>query len=235
MTFFAPGSGLDIALQRAVAPPTSGFDVWRGYRQLEGAGPYTFEDAEIGPASPQRIVVVGFFVSTASGLISSVTIGGVAATRVVSNTAVTTRLLELWEAVVPLGETADIVVTLTAIGTRIGLSWHTIIGAQAPFAARSGVAPTALASFNIITATLSPDVPAGGVTIAIVSHSSGAGGGQSAWTQSQGDGNERVDQQIAGGPWFAVYDTRQAGPLAITAGHLLANDNIRIAAASWGP
>lgn len=234
MSFFAPNSGLSIALQ-APPPAPAGFSAtWRGYRELEGAGPYTFVDVDVGPATAERIVAVGFLVNTTSGLIDSVTIGGVAASRVVSNVSPTTRLLEIWEAVVSVGEAADIVVVPTAAASRIGIAWYSILGSGQGFVARSGTAPTVLTS-NTVTATLSSDAPEGGVTIAFASHTGGSGDGRTTWTQSAGVGGQLHDQQIAGGHWFSLYETDQPGPLAITATHTLAANAFRIAAAAWGP
>jgi hypothetical protein len=74
---------------------------------------YTFSGAKLGPESPNRLIVVTISQtwSTARN-VSTVTIGGVAATLITQN-GVTARPCWMYAAVVPTGLTGDIVITYT--------------------------------------------------------------------------------------------------------------------------
>ena len=79
------------------------------------AGTYTFSTVDIGTAATNRVVVVGHM--CASGTNNTMTIGGVAATRVTKNGAAS-----IYAAIVPTGTTGDIIVTVAdASAARIAL------------------------------------------------------------------------------------------------------------------
>lgn len=71
-----------------------------------GGAPFTFAAQSIGVASPDRLVAVALMYG-AVGAIGSVTIGGIAATKVIG-AANGTAFAEIWVAVVPAGTTANI-------------------------------------------------------------------------------------------------------------------------------
>jgi len=88
---------------------------------------YTFSAMEIGTAHADREVYVGVHCSST---ISTVTVGGVSASRIVSQSGAITS--EIWKALVPTETTADIVVTAAspaarcaiAVGSTSGLTAH---------------------------------------------------------------------------------------------------------------
>jgi hypothetical protein len=84
---------------------------------------YTFSGKSIGPASAGRRVFVATFASPVAS-VTSVTIGGIAATEAVTGTN-SGSICALYYANVPTGATADIVVTFntTAFYSAIGI-WY---------------------------------------------------------------------------------------------------------------
>lgn len=211
---------------------------WRAHNATEfAASSFTIEDVDIGAPSADRVVVFGAFVGTASGLVASVTIGGVAATPRVNPTAATTRLLFIFSAVVPTGTTADIVVTLTAVGARIGYDVWTVEGTtQAAPHDVSASTPTGVPSDVTISTPAGFEIPAGGAAFAVTFHNnSNVTGGETVWTQSAGVGTQRSDGRAGVGQWFSAYDTLQSGTITITATNAQAATLIQIAAISWGP
>ena len=130
---------------------------------------YTLTGVSIGAASADRTValVVASRTSSGYGTISSVTIGGVAASLSAQQSGPSPLVIA--RAAVPTGTTADIVVTVSAAALRCGV---------AVFAITGGAGTIAASTANISTsATVSS--PAGGVVIAA---GSGVAPGTSTWT-----------------------------------------------------
>lgn len=92
---------------------------------------YTFVDQPIGEASATRRVVVGISGSS-SKTVSSVTIGGVAATIDATHVLSGTARLAIASAVVPLGTVATVVVTFNGTSSACGLGVWTLNNAGAP-------------------------------------------------------------------------------------------------------
>ncbi len=92
------------------------------------AATYTYSNKNIGTAAADRIVLVGILGgSTTARTISSVTIGGIAATvRHTQNEGVHTAAL--YEATVPTGTTATIVVNWSGAHNRCAIVWWTATG-----------------------------------------------------------------------------------------------------------
>lgn len=84
---------------------------------------YTFAAQSIGTASATRRVVVGVgWASAAATTVSSLTIGGITATADGDSGAATgNRRAMIFSAIVPTGTTADVVVTLSGTGARLGI------------------------------------------------------------------------------------------------------------------
>lgn len=84
---------------------------------------YTFSNRSFGSAAPNRYIIVGFGVGSSADTLSSVTIGGVTASEVVSNTAGgdDNSHAYLYIAAVPTGTTGDIVITLGGEQQRMGI------------------------------------------------------------------------------------------------------------------
>lgn len=131
------------------------------------ASSYTFSAVGIGTASSDRTVIVAAFSrnsgSTAS--ISSVTVGGSAATKQSSanyNVAGGSSVCGLYTIPYPTGTTADIVVTLPSSYARAGVAAYAVYGL-------ASVVPSATASAtNATTLNLNTNVTAGSVCIGAV-------------------------------------------------------------------
>lgn len=95
---------------------------------------YTFTGTSIGTASSDRYVIVAFGASdgTAGRTDSSVTIGGISATKLAGAyfSGATTRMAAIYMAPVPTGTTADIVVTYSGQVSRMGMSVFSATGIQ---------------------------------------------------------------------------------------------------------
>jgi hypothetical protein len=80
--------------------------------------PVTFTAANIGTPSSDRVVVIAFgnfkVAGSANGDFSSVTIGGVTATKAAGTASSAQRATEIWYAVVPAGTTGNIVVSFVS-------------------------------------------------------------------------------------------------------------------------
>lgn len=123
------------------------------------ASSYTFAGTSIGPAGPNRLVVVASALrSGASNSYSSVTIGGSAAAAAVVQDAAQTNV-GLHALLVPSGTTADIVVTMTGTGGRC------VIGVYALYNLASTTA-RATASSTAATLALSLNTQPQGIVLA---------------------------------------------------------------------
>lgn len=95
---------------------------------------YTLTSVSIGTASADRYVIVGFGASdgTAGKTDSSVTIGGVSATKLVGAYYVggTTRMCAMYAALVPTGTTATVAITFSGQMSRLGVSVFSSTGLQ---------------------------------------------------------------------------------------------------------
>lgn len=128
---------------------------------------YTYSGKDIGTAATDRFVIVGITAHDSSGSknVTSVTIGGVAATQLSDgNDASGVCSCDLWGAVVPSGTTADIVFNLAASATKSAIVWGVAYNLQSTTPVDTLVVNTAAASplaGNI-------DVDAGGFVFGIV-------------------------------------------------------------------
>ncbi len=137
-----------------------------------GVGSWTFSGMNIGAASAGRLVIVGVFAPSTStdhsDAISSVTIGGVAATRLAQattnpGTGEENHQIAFYARLVPTGETTDVVITspvdrasmAVSIWTATGLLSHT----------PTDVAADVTTSSKMLEASI--DVEEGGFILAI--------------------------------------------------------------------
>lgn len=210
---------------------------YRGnYNTETDSATYTSAASDFGPASSDRIIVVGIGISgSAGGVITGVTIGGVTATAAMTMTASSTRPAEIWFAAVPTGTSGDIVVTHTVTSNmRCGIDWWSISGTtQTTYSARSAT-NTETATATTITST-SLTVPTDGGAIAFAIHATSSGG-TTTWSQTSGTGTKHSDTLIgATGLWMSSYSSTESGSQAFTASHGAASSSIRIAVIAWGP
>jgi len=193
---------------------------------------YTFAGKDIGAVASDRVIAVG--VGTSSGtnaaVISSVTIGGISATKAISSNAEENSLSDIWYATVPTGTTATVVVTYTLEQQRCG------IGVWAVY--NSSGAPTATAEDNQDIADASAvtsttiNVPANG---GVLAYACGVSGGVLTFTLA--GVTEDFDENIAS----IVYHTGGAENYASAQVGLTvsctatANTRQTMPVAAWGP
>lgn len=84
---------------------------------------YTFNNMSIGSADANRVIAVAIYAGL-NGTATSVTIGGVSATKVVG---VTGTVAEIWWASVPTGTTATVAISLSGSAGRCAVSAYRII------------------------------------------------------------------------------------------------------------
>ena len=184
---------------------------------------FSFSSQDIGTPSSDRKVVVVTHSATAyahNGTVSSMTIGGVSATLVVRATPATNGQLEMWEADVPSGTTATIVVNWSISRNGCGIGVWAVTGAN------SSTYATATDITSPLSQTLT--IPARGCAIG------GAFGFSTptfSWTglTENYEQNPRIDHKGTGAS--ASFNQLQTD-LTITAGESVFNNGAMILA-SW--
>lgn len=127
----------------------------------------SWDGVAIGAADSTRYVVVAAVIRNNADL-TSVTIGGVSATKVVSKLSTTeTASTHIWWAAVPTGTTANIIVVAPATMSSISASVYTITGS-----ATAAVSTTSNDTASVLTLSLNT-VANGCVIAASVSDNSG--------------------------------------------------------------
>lgn len=127
----------------------------------------TYSGLAFGAASPARYIAVEVaWVASPVKSIASATIGGVAATVLVQNTAAT-HSTAILIALVPTGTTGAVVVTFSGAVATTSVAVYSVFGSSSPTSA-----VTATSNANAPTATL--NVPAGGAVLALASAGAGA-------------------------------------------------------------
>jgi hypothetical protein len=192
---------------------------------------YTFSSRAIGDAAGDRKVVVAAVGQRVSASIASVTVGGISASLVIAQPVNDgSRTVELWQAAVPTGTTADIVVTFNT-----GASAHCGIGVWAVYGAGSAAHDTLGSIASPGTGTI--DVPGGGVLIGATMDNSVDG--SVVWSAGP---TEDFDANINDGGGesntsgaSASYPSAQTG-LTVTVAYSGTSPPTRqaMAAASWG-
>ena len=199
------------------------------------ANTFTFSGKALGVAWSNRKIVVAVSgeETGAARTISSVTVGGVSATVVVSaNAGGNTNLAALYVATVPTGTTGDIVVTWSGGVNTCAVDVYRLINSKST-ANATGTDTTVGASEE---ETASIYVPGGGVAIAAWTTDSSAGTRTTTWTNI----TEQTDREIDGGDsvgfssGFLRYVGSQAS-LAVTATASGALSRGAFVVASFGP
>ena len=152
------------------------------------ASTYTFSNQAIGTATSDRVVIVNFgsLKDTAAAYsVTSVTIGGVAATKIHSAQTQTSWGLSSYYATVPTGTTADIVIVHSANMNRCGIQVVTTtnIGELHQVALAEASSGSDPLSFTV-------DAPAGSLVVGYVYDT---GSSSQTWTEL----TENFDEQIS--------------------------------------
>lgn len=191
---------------------------------------YTFGSQNFGAAASDRVLIAAVTSRRAGGVdVSSVTIGGVTAARVVSATS-TEGVTAIYAASVPTGASGTVEVVLTGTALRCNVDLYLATGIAA-----TAHATQATASFSGTTLSVSLDVPAGGVALAAAQ----SGGGSGAWPWTWSGLTERSDLAVESAmrPTSAAdeFASAQSG-LSISA-TLVGGTPVTpsLAVASWGP
>lgn len=141
---------------------------------------YTFSSQSIGTAAANRYVVVGItaYTLSSSTSISSVTIGGVSATQLAQaySGGVNEDLSALYIAAVPTGTTADVVITFSTAPYRCGIGVYRVIDLLS-----STPTNTYTASSTSNPLSVSADISAGGVAIAVAGMVNSGAAGTYTW------------------------------------------------------
>ena len=192
---------------------------------------YTFSAQAIGTASSDRYVVVGFGAESlgTTTVLSSATIGGVAATitKQQTNVSAIDIISGLIIANVPTGTTADVVLTFNSGQLRAAISVFTMTG-------NSSITATATASET--TATDDPqsttlDIPASGGAIAF--SFADASSSTTTWAGLTVRSDALVET-VTGTSASDVFATAQTG-LTISADFSGSVGRGSLVAAAWGP
>jgi len=192
---------------------------------------YTFSARALGAAATSRRVAVGLFVSSAGLNISSVTIGGVAASQVViatKNTGAEILITAIYMATVPTGTTGDIVVVAGTSSYMCGIdvyrlenisttAYHTATDTTITSDAES-------ASLNLI---------ADGAAIGVFSHNSAGLPRSTTWTNLTEQTDRTVEGSFSMSSAANVTTTTQT--LTITATAFLGITNAVLVLASFQP
>jgi hypothetical protein len=134
----------------------------------------TFSSMALGTADASREIFVFVTGMNAGVDVSSMTVAGISATKIIADGGGVNAGVELWRASVPTGTTGDVVVTYDSSSARCGVSLY----------AGYDIATTATATdtSNADPGVGSINVPAGGVAIAAMTQVSGDPGGTTTWT-----------------------------------------------------
>lgn len=196
-----------------------------------GAATYTYTAQGIGTAASDRVVVVGIWGRDAGTTadISSVTIGGSAATQIVKARVnpVNTNIAAIYALLVTTGTTADIVLNFNETMVRAGIIVWKMTGhggvATADFTA------TDVTSSDPLSTTI--DVPANGAAVAIAVNGSGSSN-TTTWTGL----TEAIDSVIGTNTMTganADFVAAQTG-LSVQADWSADESESVLAVASWG-
>lgn len=188
---------------------------------------YTFSSQPIGEKTATKVVVAGIAHHTlTSAEISSVSVGGVAATLVTNVTDGTGNIKSsLWQASVSSSSSVDVTVDLNATAIRCGLALWSLHGASSISldTATYGTAASTSASVGI-------DVPDGGALIAL--HDGAAT--NTTWTNvsSTGDFNQPLEGTPFSGASKSFSGTQTNLLIRAEDG---VSSNRTMVVASWGP
>lgn len=185
---------------------------------------YTFAGQAIGTAAGNRKVVVCVGAGASNRTISTLTVGGVSASLVKRQQS-TNNTAEIWQAAVPTGTTADIVITFSGANNQVGIGVFAVYGAQ------SAAHDTGASTANPMTDNL--DIPAFGVAVG-VGYSSGTAARTYTWTNLTEYSDDVTEGAASATTAAEAFSTVQTG-LTITCTPAGSNVEYAMALASWGP
>jgi hypothetical protein len=158
---------------------------WRGsYSSDSDDTSYTNSAAALGTADADRYVVVAIpiYQGTSNITISSVTVGGVSATKIHGETfdsgGGNRSLVDYWKVNVPTGTTGDIVITPSGTAPRMSFSWWTCIG-DVQIMDKQVHKAVSTGTENVLTVTLQR--PDNGFVLAAVTSQGDAGDPTYTW------------------------------------------------------
>lgn len=191
---------------------------------------FTFTSQGIGTADATRVVAVGIAHGINALTVTSVTIGGNAATQA-TGAAVNSGAgasTDIWYLAVPSGTTADIVVNISASQTRCAIDVYRVVGTSGFSAGSNGFSTT-----GVLTLSATAAVPAGGGAIAILNvHASGAAG------LITNGGNLTIDQNgvaFGNSTIGAGSNITASGSTAFTFNWTVANNDAAMSVATFAP
>jgi hypothetical protein len=219
------------------AASTSGFITLA--ESTSNTPPWTFTSVDIGAAAANRVVVVGTVVYDAGqNQVTSVTIGGNAATKAIDTSTAaaigTGRVAGIYYLVVAAGTTATIVVSASntpAISAAIAV-WALYPASSTP---TDAVADQGSTVANVVAASVA--LTTGGTMCCVHQHDNGVG---TTWAWSGVDPlTEEVDSALgdAGTFWSAatIHATSTTTANSVTVHPTTGSPNQSVACASWGP
>ncbi len=171
--------------------------------------PYSFTSRAIGTAASGRRIIVAVSAGNSGSLApSTVTVGGISATKVTgSDVAASTAGVSLWIAQVDTGTTATIVVTFSSSPPRCGIgvwaAYNLLNSAAVDVETASGSSPLAI----------SLDVLSGGIVIA--ADANGGSARTRTWAGVSEDYDETVSSSNTQSGGHAAFASSQSG-LAVT-------------------
>jgi hypothetical protein len=199
---------------------------------------YSFATRAVGAAHANRWVVCGIMARsvTAGRTISSVTIGGITATNVVTATDPTggTNLIAIYIAEVPTGTTATVAVNFSGSMSRCGIGLWRMVGAERP-AIGYATATDIVFSGNVFSVTI--DCPPDGVIIGVNYNQTSAATSSTTWAGI----TERFDALFSDGTSqhsytgaHALFAGAQSG-LTVSTTNAATQQSGALAVASWAP
>jgi hypothetical protein len=165
------------------------------------AATYTYTAQDIGTPADDRLVIVvteAHDDSNGSPVVSSLTVGGIAATQAIART-LASRDHSIWYARVPTGSAADIVINLSTTCERSAIAVFTLVGHtnDTPF-------DTALLSSANPMSTSALTLPPNGAAVA-------CGSVIASTSFSSSDFTETLDAVVEGTTFYAGYRVNNSG------------------------
>lgn len=196
---------------------------------------YTFSSQNLGTAASDRYIIAAISttgIADAQINVSSVTIGGVSATQVVTNNfnSVSSGLVALYIAAVPTGTTGNVVVTFDAGCARAGIALYRVTGLGSATASATGQDEDNEGSANPSEST-GINVPADGFAIG-ASFTQNQQSATAAWTgvTEQYEATVEGNAKHTGG--YVETDSALT-PLTVTVSWTTTETGAGMVAASW--
>lgn len=193
-----------------------------------GAGPYAFNDIDVGPADASKVIGVMSYVGMSSGTVA-VTMDGVTMSNPVAAPS-GTRHLNYHEKLDPTATQVDLLITPSVSGQWCVVEVFTVTGQNTPgYSARSGTAPATGTGSDTSLNTGSLTSPAGGIVSAAAFYNTAAG--TVTWTPS---GTVEFNQQVGSGPVTSFEHFPYSGAVNPSASHAQAAVLMRALAVAHG-